>query len=127
LILTAQQILDTQKHRIEPVTLAEGQDVLVRSLPAHVVDEWKKAKNGDAYVFVNAVVGQDGKRLFTDEQVDHVAETVSSDVLSLVASKAFSLSVVPQVRQEEIKKNWQILHGAPSGESLSPSGTPIPT
>ena len=127
MILTAQQILETQKHRIEPVALAEGQEVLVRSLPAHVVDGSQKAKNSDAYVFVHAIVDSAGKRLFTDEQVDEVAETVSSDVLSLVASKAFSLSIVPEVRQAEIKKNWQTLRGARSGESPSPSGTPTPT
>ena len=127
MILTAQQILETQKHRIEPVVLAEGQEVLVRSLPAHVVDGSQKAKNSDAYVFVHAVVDSAGKRLFTDEQVDEVAETVSSDVLSLVASKAFALSIVPEVRQAEIKKNWQTLRGARSGESLSLSGTPTPT
>lgn len=127
MILTAQQILDTQKHRIEPVELAPGQEVLVRSLPAHVVDGSQKAKNSDAYVFVHSVVGEDGKRLFADDQVDTIAEALAPDVLSLVASKAFSLSIVSEARREEIKKNWQTLRGETSGESPSPSDTPTPT
>ena len=127
MILTAAQILETQKHRTEVVTLAEGQEIIVRSLPAHVVDASQKAKNPDAHVFANAVVDAKGDRLFKDEQIDEVAERVSSDVLQLVASKAYALSIVPKQRQEEIKKNWAILHGGPSGASPSPSDTPIPT
>lgn len=127
MILTAQQILETQKHRTEPVELAQGQEVLVRSLPAHVVDGSQKAKNSDAYIFAHAVVDESGKRLFTDDQIDQIADTVASDVLSLVASKAFSLSIVPEARREEIKKNWQTLRGGNSGESPSPLDTRTPT
>jgi hypothetical protein len=127
MILTAEQILKTQKQRVEPVPLGGGHEVLVRSLPSHVVDDSQKAKNSDAYVFVHAVVGEDGNRLFKDDQVDEVAETIASDVLNLVASKAFALSVVPEARRAEIKKNWAILHGEPSGGSPSPSDTPTRT
>lgn len=127
MILTAQQILETQRQRVEKLDLGDGKEVLVRSLPAHVVDGQQKAKNADAYVAVNALVDEQGKRLFTDDQVDLVAENIASHVLSLISSKAFSISIVPEARREEIKKNWQILRGDSSGESPSPSGTPIPT
>ena len=108
------------RSRTETVVLGEGQEVIVRALPAHVVDGAQKAKNSDAYVFVNAVVDASGARLFKDDQIDSVAESISSDVLQLVSSKAYALSIVPKDRQEEIKKNWQTLRAEPSGESPSP-------
>jgi hypothetical protein len=129
LILTAQQILEHHRYRTEVVSIGEGQEVIVRTLPAHVVDgsRDKEVKNSDAYVFVHAVVDENGKRLFADEQVDEVAETISSDVLMLVASKAFAMSVVSDARKLEIKKNWQILGIDPFGESASPKVDSIPT
>ena len=127
MILTAQQILDTQKHRVETIDLGEGKEVLVRALPSHVVDNRLKAKDADAFIFIHAVVDEKGKRLFADEQLEEVTDTVSSDVLQLVASKALTLSIVSKERREEIKKNWKTLVEDASGESPSRSDTPTPT
>lgn len=88
----------------------------MRSLPAHVVEKAQKADKSDAYVFVNAVVDASGKRIFADDQVDAVADSVASDALQVVVSKAYALSVVSTARQEEIKKNWEILRGSRTGE-----------
>jgi hypothetical protein len=116
MILTAQQILQTHRLRTEIINVGGEREINVRALPSHVIAASEKAKNPDAFVFVNAVVDETGKRLFKDEDVDEVAAEVESDLLQLVSSKAFSLSVVSAERREQIKKNLDTLRGAASAD-----------
>lgn len=125
MILTAEQILKTQRHRTELVDVGDGQQIRVRGLPLVVIEESQKIKNSEAYIFCRAVIGEDGNRLFADEQADELAENISTGVLQLVASKAMSISLVSPARRAEIKKNLEITEGGISGES--PSHSDIPT
>jgi hypothetical protein len=127
MILTANQLLSDHRHKTARVAIAEGQEVIVRSLPSHVIEKAQQQKSADAWVFVNAVVDEQGKRLFKDEQAEEVAECVAADIMQLVTSKAFALSAVSSERKEEIKKNWEILRGSNSGEPPSASDSPTPT
>jgi hypothetical protein len=128
MILTPDQLRETHALRTEKVKLfgTEG-ELLVRALPVHVMALADKQPNPDAYVFVNAVIDNAGKRYWQDSDALDVAFQVSQDVIQLVVAKAYSLSIVSEERKEEIKKNWPTLPAEASGASPSPSVTHTPT
>ncbi len=129
MLLTKEQIL-AHRLKTERVDIGDG-EIIVRALPTHVIERAKAVTapeyGEDAYLFVNAVIDDAGKRLYTDEDAGAIAQTVDPGLIALVVSKAYQLAAVPAEMQERIKKNWNALAGKSSGESPSPSGTPIPT
>ena len=121
MILTPDQLRETYALRTESVKLFDGEgELLVRALPTHVMLKAEKEPNPDAYVFVNAVVGKDGKRYWQDADALDVSFQVSQDVIQLVVAKAYTLSLISDDRREAIKKNWPTLNGATSGALPSP-------
>jgi hypothetical protein len=118
-VLTREQILE-RRLKVERVTIPGTNDeILVRAAPIHVVEKMHSVESpdygADAYVFVQCVVGEDGKRLYKDEDAALIAQTIERGLLLLVSSKAISLGVLPKEVEDEIKKNWKSLPGAPSG------------
>lgn len=101
----------------------------VRALPIHLQQQANgldKGVNADAWIFVRAVVDDTGKRMFKDEDADNIAETIEDALLKVVAFAAYRLAQPTKEQAEAIKKNYESLRPANSGESPSLSDTPTP-
>lgn len=117
MLITAQQLFEQHGHRTERVKLFDSDhELIVRGVPAHVLEKAPKESASDAFIFVNGVVDEKGARYWTDEQAATVAAQVAPDVLQLVVARIYALSMISAERQEEIKKNWPTLPVATSGE-----------
>lgn len=105
MILNAAQLREQFAPKTERVQIFDtGHEVIVRALPAHIMDQASGHPKSDAFVFANAVVDEQGKRYYTDEQVNEIADTISHEVVHFVALKAYQLGSVSPERQEVIKK-----------------------
>jgi len=118
MLLTKEQILSQRlpSERIS-VPWLDDSEIIVRALPHHVIE--RKAKEDEpeqAFIFVNAVVDENGKRMYTDADLKTISETVDRSLIELVVAAAYRLSSIPQERRDAIKKNWTTLAGATSGE-----------
>lgn len=125
MLLTKEQIL-AQRLPSERVDIPWIQDaqIIVRALPQPLTEIASNHEHWKGFVFVNAVVDEAGARLYSDDDAKKVVDTLDQSLIDLVVSKAYALAVIPDDRKEAIKKNWQTLLTATSGESPSPSDTP---
>lgn len=125
------QRLATERCKIPWLNGAESSEIIVRAMSARVIEglQNKEHKFGsDVYVFVNSVVDENGKRLYTDEDQQLIAETIESGLIQYVWSIAWRLSELSAERKAAIKKNLPTTLGAALfGESASASDTPTPT
>jgi hypothetical protein len=128
MLLTKEQIL-AQRLPTERVKVPwlDDAEMIIRAMPSHVMQKCTQL-NGeygeDAYVFVNTVVDENGKRLYSDADAVDLANTVDPSLIRFVWAKAWAVSQISPERQAEIKKNLpKILSDALFGASPSPSDT----
>lgn len=119
MLLTKHQILE-QRLKTEKLDLGDDKEIIVRALPVHIVERAEKIQatdyGPDAFVFVNAVVDEQGKRIYADEDAAQVAEMVDGGLLQLVVSKSYALARLDPETRKRIKKNWTTQPGSNSGE-----------
>lgn len=97
-------------------------DVIVQALPGYFV-EWIQRQTKDspefkaeAHVFVKALVDENGKRMFSDGDVDTVAERFDPALIEAVVAKAYFLSALSEETIAAVKKSLRIPAAEPSGE-----------
>lgn len=119
MILTKEQIL-ARRLPIEAVDIGEGQEIMVRAVPLHVIEQSRsvetKEYGSDAFLFAHAVVDATGNRLYTDADIPMLAQTVQTSIIQLVVAVTFRLAKIDDAMLEKIKKNWKSLGVEKSGE-----------
>jgi hypothetical protein len=110
MLMSREQILQ-QRLKIEKIEVPwiPGGEINLRALPGHVTQiaaEMEPSASPNAFVFVNAVVDQNGQRLYSDEDAKLVADTVDNALVQLVVAAAFRISTIPKDRREIIKQRW---------------------
>lgn len=120
--LLSKEDLLNQRLKTERVNIPwmDG-DIVVRALSYHCKETMvRKAEdesfNQASYVFVNCVVDEEGKRLYSDRDAKSVAENVDSDLIDFVVAKVMNLSVMDKDKMEAIKKNSMMSASDDSGE-----------
>ncbi len=132
MLMTREQIL-SQRLATERVKVPwmEDAEVIVRAMSALVIDGMQNKQHqfgSDVYVFVNTVVDENGKRMYSDEDQQMIQESVDPALIQFVWAVAWRLSMPSDEKKAAIKKNLpKTLADALFGEQQSVSGTPTPT
>lgn len=119
--LTRESFLSKEALKTKSIFVEElGGEVTIRQLSVKQFRELKKqiddAQQGKddteflklgLLAFVNAAVDDDGKRLFADEDVEALAESLPLAVVSYIAEQSISATKLDKLKssQEEVEKN----------------------
>lgn len=117
------QTLPTE--RVPLPWLGNDKEVIVRGMSARALDAYARMIVGNddpnssprSYVFVQCVVNEDGKRLYSDEDLDQIADNVDTAIIDVVVDAANRMSEISEERKAALKKTLTTpLTAVPSGE-----------
>lgn len=90
--------------------------LVVQQMSAKAMDEYRwllttkdrdeiRKSSPNSFIFVNCVVDEDGKRLYTDEDLTLIAETVDPDLIDLVVQAVDEMTEASDERKDALKKS----------------------
>ncbi len=94
----------------------KAKQLIVQQMSARALDEYRwiltskdvadiRRSSPNAFIFVNCVVDEEGKRVYGDNDINVVQDTVDPDLIDLVVQAVDQMAEASEERKEALKKS----------------------